>query len=104
MFGRFIHHFWQFSKHVHGVTLVLLVLMLIGALVISVVEQMPIGDALYFSFITGLTVGYGDIVVKTAVGRMIAVLIGFLGIIFTGLVVAVAVRALQQSIEESRPP
>jgi uncharacterized membrane protein len=62
---------------------------------------MPFADALYFAFITGLTIGYGDIVVKTPVGRILAVLIGFIGVIFTGLIIAVAVHALRESFHES---
>jgi len=76
-------------------------LMVIGAAIIAFVEKMPFGDALYFSFVTGLTIGYGEIVVKTFLGRMVAILIGLIGIIFTGMVVAIAVRALQKTVEES---
>jgi voltage-gated potassium channel len=56
---------------------------------------------LYFAFITGLTIGYGDIVVKTPVGRILAVLIGFIGVLFSGLVVAAALRALGETFHES---
>jgi uncharacterized membrane protein len=63
---------------------------------------MPFGDTLYFAFVTGLTIGYGDIVVKTPIARLVAILIGFNGILFTGLMVAVLVYAVRESIEESR--
>jgi len=76
-------------------------LMVIGATIIAFLEKMPFGDALYFSFVTGLTIGYGEIVVKTFLGRVVAILIGLIGIIFTGMVVAIAVRALQKTFEES---
>jgi Ion channel len=33
----------------------------------------PVGDAVYFTFITGLTIGYGDIVPRQAVARALAV-------------------------------
>ena len=62
---------------------------------------MTFGNALYFSFVTGLTIGYGEIVAKTVLGRLIALMIGLIGIVFTGMVVAVAVRAVQKSFEES---
>jgi uncharacterized membrane protein len=75
--------------------------MVIGATIIAFVEKMSFGDALYFSFVTGLTIGYGEIVAKTILGRLVAILIGLIGIVFTGMVVAVAVRALQKSFEES---
>jgi len=56
---------------------------------------------LYFAFITGLTIGYGDIVVKTPVGRILAVLIGFIGVLFSGLVVAAALRAVGEALKKS---
>jgi uncharacterized membrane protein len=62
---------------------------------------MPFTDTLYFAFVTGLTIGYGDIVVKTPVGRLVAILIGLVGILFTGLMVAVLVYAVRESFKES---
>ena len=61
---------------------------------------MRFGEALYLSFITGLTIGYGDIVVKTPVGRLFAVLLGLIGIIFTGIMVAAAIRAVEKSLND----
>jgi uncharacterized membrane protein len=58
---------------------------------------MRFGDAVYFSFVTGLTIGYGDIVVKSTLGRCVALFIGFIGIIFTGLVIAAAVEAVRRT-------
>jgi voltage-gated potassium channel len=63
---------------------------------------MPFGDTLYFAFVTGLTIGYGDIVAKSPVGRLVALLIGFIGILFTGLMVAILVYAVRESLEEIR--
>ncbi|MEJ2671792.1 MAG: potassium channel family protein [Deltaproteobacteria bacterium] len=71
--------------------------MMISSVVISRVENMRFGDALYFSFVTGLTIGYGDIVVKTTIGRCVAIFIGFIGILFTGLVIAAAVEAVRRT-------
>lgn len=43
------------------------------------------GDALWWSFVTTTTVGYGDIAPKTAAGRAVAVVLMLLGIGFIGL-------------------
>lgn len=80
---------------VRSVILAQLTLILAGAVMISALEKVGIGDALYFAFITGLTIGYGDIVAHTVGGRIVSVFLGVVGITFTGLIVAVAVRALQ---------
>ncbi len=100
MFGRFLYHFAEVTWHVRTVILALLALIVIGAAVIAAVEDMPIGDALYFAFITGLTVGFGDLVPHTGIGRVVAVLIGVVGMLFTGLVVAAAVHAVGESWAE----
>ncbi len=100
MFGRFVYHFAQATWHVKSVIFALLALIVIGAAVIAGIENMPIGDALYFAFITGLTVGFGDLVPHTGIGRLVAVLIGVVGMLFTGLVVAIAVHALRESSPE----
>jgi hypothetical protein len=62
---------------------------------------MPFGDAPYFSFIAGLSVGLGDIVPITPMGRFIAVLIGFTGVLFTGLVVAAIVETIRRTYQHS---
>jgi len=57
-------------------------------------EGWPLGDSLYFSFVSGLTIGYGDLSPKTGVGRILAIAMGACGILLTALVAAVAVKAL----------
>jgi hypothetical protein len=59
-----------------------------------------VGDALYFTFVTGLTIGYGDLTPHRAVSRLLAVGIGFAGIILTGLVAAVIVQALRATTRD----
>jgi hypothetical protein len=48
-----------------------------------------------FTFVTGLTIGYGDLSPRHVVSRLLAVVIGFAGIVLTGLVVALCVEALR---------
>ena len=101
MFTSFTRHFFRVIWHVKAVILMLVTLVAAGAGAVTLVEKMPYGDSLYFAFVTGLTIGYGDIVVKTHFDRLVALLIGFVGILFTGLMVAVLVYAVRESIEES---
>lgn len=100
--SSFTYHFFHAIWHVRTVILALIALVVAGAAAVTLVEKMPFTDTLYFAFVTGLTIGYGDIVVKTPVGRLVAILIGLVGILFTGLMVAVLVHAVRESFEESK--
>ena len=65
-------------------------------LLVGFVEGWPISDSIYFAFISGLTIGYGDLAPKLLVTRVLAIMIGFCGVLLTGLVAAVAVKALSE--------
>jgi voltage-gated potassium channel len=95
------YHFFLAIWRVRTIILILIALIVAGAAAVTLVEKMPFADTLYFAFVTGLTIGYGDIVMQTPVGRLVALLIGLIGILFTGLIVAVLVHAVRESFEES---
>ncbi|HEM5300217.1 TPA: two pore domain potassium channel family protein [Streptococcus suis] len=42
------------------------------------------GDSLWYSFVTATTVGYGDLLVTTAFGRIISIILAIYGILFLG--------------------
>lgn len=100
MFLRFNAHFWQIIWRVKAIIAFLLLVIVAGAYLITSAEQLPFGEALYFSFITGLTIGYGDIAPGTPAGRIISILLGVNGILFTGLMVAAAVHALERAVKD----
>jgi hypothetical protein len=102
MFNRFTYHFFRAVWKVKTVILALIALVVAGAAAVTLIEKMPFADTLYFAFVTGLTIGYGDIVAKTPFGRLIALLIGFIGILFTGLMVAILVFAVRESLKFRR--
>jgi len=97
---QFSYHFLNIIGRLYAVFLALLTLVVIGAVVIARIENLPFGETLYFSFITGLTIGYGDIVVQTPFVRIVAVMLGIIGIIFTGIIVAGAIRAVENSLKD----
>jgi len=65
---------------------------------IGFVEGWPVGDAIYFTFVTGLTIGYGDIVPRQALARALAIGIGISGLFLTGLMTGIAVYALHKAL------
>lgn len=75
----------------------LLMLMACLGAVIGLLEGWGIGDGIYFAFVTGLTIGYGDFSPSTLLTRVMAMTIGFIGITLTGVVAAIAVAALQSA-------
>lgn len=80
-------------------SIILAVKMVLGAAV-GLIEGWGVGQGLYFAFITGLTIGYGDLVPSQALTRLLAVLIGFSGIALSGMVAALAVKAFQVTSRE----
>ena len=56
-------------------------------------EGWSTSDSLYYGFITATTVGYGDITPNTGRGKFYAIVLAIIGLIFTGIMVALAVEA-----------
>ncbi len=48
-----------------------------------VLEDWSFGDAVYFTFVTGLTIAYGDLVLRQAFARALAIGIGVCGLFLT---------------------
>ena len=67
-------------------------------LVAGQIEGWSVQESIYFAFVSGLTIGYGDLVPKTLVARALAIIIGICGVLLTALVAAIAVKALSTGI------
>jgi hypothetical protein len=81
---------------------VLLGLMIALGLVIGWREGWSVQESIYFAFVSGLTIGYGDLAPKFLLTRALAILIGVCGVLLTALLAAIAVRALTEATEGRR--
>jgi hypothetical protein len=97
---RFLRAVGHSLSVVWPVLCVLLAWQLALGFLITWLERWSLGDGIYFTFVTGLTIGYGDLVPRQPLSRFLAILVGFLGIMLTGLVAAIAVRALQTATND----
>ena len=98
-FSIFGHILWL-TKSIYAVLFTLIIL---GGFVVQQVENLPPGEGFYFAMVTGLTIGYGDITPDTMIGRLVALFLGFIGIILTGMMVATAVFSLREAWEKVNP-
>jgi voltage-gated potassium channel len=101
-FVSFLRHFVYFIHFVRGVLIALLFLLIIGCVLLIKAEGFSFGAAVYVTAITSLTVGYGDITPKTAAGQVVSVAIALINVLFNGLIVAIATRALAHAAEDER--
>jgi hypothetical protein len=92
--GHAIHVTWPVLSAILAMQVAL-------GLLIGFVEGWSVGDAVYFTFVTGLTIGYGDIVPQQALARALAIGIGVSGLFLTGLIAGIAVYAMRAALSES---
>ena len=79
---------------------VLLLLIIALGLVVGLLEGWSIHESIYFAFVSGLTIGYGDLSPKSLLTRVLAIAIGVCGVLVTALVAAIAVKALTAATDE----
>jgi hypothetical protein len=80
---------------------VLLGLIIALGLVVGLIEGWSVHESIYFAFVSGLTIGYGDLAPKSLLTRALAILIGVCGVLVTALVAAIAVKALTAARDDS---
>jgi len=95
---RFLELFGTGLFMVSPILLFLVGLLCVIAKITSRIEKwQSFPKSLYFTFITALTVGYGNTVPNTGRGRVLSILSAFVGVVLTGLIVSVALNAVMIS-------
>lgn len=101
------HAITEFARilwHLRTILAILLILFLVlsvamyyvgGPVDVATRTQSSLGHTFYFCAVTALTIGYGDVVPTSTLGRIFAVLLGLQGVLITGVVTASAVYAIQ---------
>ncbi len=79
---------------------VLLALIIALGLVVGVLEGWSMHESVYFAFVSGLTIGYGDLAPKSLLTRALAIAIGVCGVLVTALIAAIAVKALTAATDD----
>ena len=79
----------------------LLVLIVTLGVLAGLREGWSLQESVYFSFVSGLTIGYGDFAPKTLLGRTLSIIIGICGALVIAVVAAVAVKALTSAQESA---
>lgn len=97
LFLEFLSAFRRYASYIQEIIYGLLLILFLGAILIWRYENIDFGDAIYFTCITGLTIGYGDITPETTIGKIVSVGIGLIGMLAVGLSVAIATRALNDT-------
>ena len=74
------------------------VLIVLLGLIVGIRESWGRLDSIYWSFITATTVGYGDIRPTKPASKFLSVVIAFVGLTFTGILVALAINAASEAL------
>ena len=84
---------------VSPILLVMAMIIVALGLIVGRIESWDRYDSIYWAFITALTVGYGDIRPLARKSKALSILIAGIGIVTTGLIVAVAVQTAAMSFK-----
>jgi len=90
---HFLQVFFRDLLYAGPIIFFLIILICIIGLIIGKIEGWSRSDALYHAFINATTVGYGDFPPTKKPSKTLAILLAFIGLIFTGIIVAIAIHA-----------
>lgn len=106
--GKFYKYAKKFLKK-NGLIYMLLftvIVIIFGAIGLSVTESYSFSDSIWWSFVTATTVGYGDFAPATHIGRIIAAILMIVGIGTIGMLtgtIATFFLTEEKNIDNSKP-
>ena len=92
--------FWAMVLALPLLMFLITVIVVLGQIVCRI-EKWSRFDALYWSFITATTVGYGDIRPLKKVSKALSVLIALVGMMFTAIIVAATLATSTMALEKN---
>lgn len=98
---KFLRTFLELLRVTLPIWGVLVMFIALLGLVFSLIEKIRIFEGIYHAFITALTIGYGDITAQTRLGMAISVLTGIIGMVTSGIIVALAFQAVKIAYESN---
>lgn len=54
------------------------------------------GDCLYTAFTTSFTIGYGDMTPSGTLGKVTAIVLAIVGMLFVGIIIGASIKALER--------
>jgi voltage-gated potassium channel len=101
---KFLHLFFLGLAYISSILGLLLAFILAGAWLFHRIERRPLGAAVYMAVITAITIGCGDMTPQRLLTRVTAILLGLVGVVFTGILVSLAVYATGHALDSVRSP
>ena len=95
----FIRLFFLGIYFIGPVLIIFIFIVFLLGQIVGRIESWNKFDAFYWSFITAFTVGYGDMRPIKKGSKIISMFIALIGIIFTGILVAITIVAITRSFE-----
>jgi voltage-gated potassium channel len=96
----FLGYFFRGLYLLGPLILFLLLIILILGQFVGRLEKWTRFDAVYWTLITAMTVGYGDFRPQQRLTKSLSLVIAFTGLILTGITVAIALEAATRSFKE----
>ena len=101
-FFDFVKIYAQGIVYLWPIIMVLLAVIIVLGLRIGSLEAWTTVDALYFAFITATSVGFGDLCPTKHQTKLLSIVIALVGILLTGLVVAIGLEAAAHAFRQVR--